>query len=66
MGEIYSNASVISLSGYGYTHTQNEISVYGKNWTLYQGVYYCMISLTTVGFGDYYLGHPNDPKQVHL
>ena len=63
-GEIFQNSSVISLPGHGYEQTKNEISVYGQNWTLYQGIYYSMISLTTVGFGDYYLGRPDDPRQV--
>ena len=62
--EIYGNATVISLAGYGYDETAKEVSVYGQNWTLYQGIYYSMISLTTVGFGDYYLGRPDDPKQA--
>ena len=63
--EIYGNATVISLApGFGYESTASSISVYGQNWTLLQGVYYSMISLTTVGFGDYYLGRPDDPKQV--
>ncbi|KAL5251130.1 hypothetical protein ACHWQZ_G016747 [Mnemiopsis leidyi] len=64
--EIYGNATVISLAGYGYDETAKEVSVYGQNWTLYQGIYYSMISLTTVGFGDYYLGRPDDPKQAAM
>ncbi|XP_063687994.1 two pore potassium channel protein sup-9-like isoform X2 [Bolinopsis microptera] len=65
-GEIFQNSSVISLPGYGYALTKNEITVYGQNWTLYQGIYYSMISLTTVGFGDYYLGRPDDPRQAAM
>ena len=64
LGEIFTNTSAISLPGYGYVDTQNKISVYGQNWSLFQSVYYSMMSLTTVGFGDYYLGRPDDPRQV--
>lgn len=63
---IYTNMSVIELEGYDFNYTRDTISVGASNWTQTDSFYYSMISLTTVGFGDYYLGRPNDPKQVHI
>ena len=63
--KLYPNATdVISLPGYGFEHTAHTINDYGTNWTKVESVYYSMISLTTIGFGDYYLGNPETPKQV--
>ena len=56
--------AVISLPGYGYLHTAGKISLKPENWSWIEAVYYSMISLTTIGFGDYNLGKPDDPRQV--
>eukprot|EP00116_Pleurobrachia_bachei_P003502 sb/3463764/ len=65
--KLFPNATdVISLPGYGYNYTFNRINDYGSNWTKTESVYYSMISLTTIGFGDYYLGNPETPKQAAM
>ena len=56
--------AVISLPGYGFKHTAAKIYTKPENWSWMEAVYYSMISLTTIGFGDYFLGKPDDPRQV--
>ena len=56
--------SVISLTGYNFNSTAENISLQPENWSWVEAVYYSMISLTTVGFGDFNLGKPDDPRQV--
>ena len=64
MDGLNDTTSVISLTGYNFNNTAVNISQQPENWSWVEAVYYSMISLTTVGFGDYYLGEPNDPRQV--
>ena len=64
MDKLNGTTSVISLTGYNFNNTAVNISILPENWSWVEAVYYSMISLTTVGFGDFNLGKPDDPRQV--
>ena len=50
-------------SSHGGSHHEDENL---KSWTWFQSLYYALISLTTIGFGDFFMPSASDEHKVDM
>ena len=50
-------------SSHGGSHHEDENL---KSWTWFQSLYYALISLTTIGFGDFFMPSASDEHKVDI
>ena len=63
----YVNMVLIILLGVSFLFAgPTVLFMYVEGWSLMEGLYYCFVTLSTIGFGDYITGNLRLPASIYI